>query len=324
MLDVITIGAATRDVFLVSKEFQIINSPRFTGGQAECVALGSKIDVDQLVFSTGGGATNAAVTFSNLGFSTGIVSRIGNDDPGSAIVEELSHYGVHTELLRVSPKENTAYSTLLTAKNGERSVLVYRGASSSFESSDIPWKKLQSKWLYITSLAGNIELMQKIVIQAKKYGTKVALNPGRGELKRAVEMRELLSSLSVLIVNLEEAQMLAESNEKDGAKLAKLLAYPNLTVIVTNGPRGAHGHADGKTWFARTSGAKSVSRTGAGDAFGSGLVAALAKGLGLDDALRVGTLNAESVIQKFGAKAGILAKWPTKQRLSIISVKPVK
>jgi ribokinase len=203
-------------------------------------------------------------------------------------------------------------------------VLVYRGASGSFSPSDIPWKKLSSRWLYVTSLAGNIELLQKIVTHAKKQGLHIALNPGRGELKRAVELRELLSSLSVLIVNLEEAQMLAESEDKDGAKLAKLLSYPGLTVVVTNGSRGAHAHAEGKTWFARTSGAKSVSRTGAGDAFGSGVVAALAKGWTLDNALRVGTLNAESVIQKFGAKAGILTKWPSKTQLAAISVKPVK
>jgi ribokinase len=259
-----------------------------------------------------------------LGFSSAIVARIGNDDPGAAIVEELGRYHVHTELLRVLPKEQTAYSTLLTAKNGERSVLVYRGASSSFSPSDIPWKKLTSQWLYISSLAGNIELLQKIVAHGKKHGLQITLNPGRGELKRAVELRELLSSLSVLLVNLEEAQMLAESEEKDGGKLAKLLSYPGLTVIVTNGSRGAHAHADGKTWFARTSGAKSVSRTGAGDAFGSGVVAALAKGWELDDALRMGTLNAESVIQKFGAKAGILAKWPKQAQLAKISVKPVR
>jgi ribokinase len=286
--------------------------------------LGSKLDVEKLVFSTGGGATNAAVTFARLGFKAAVVARIGNDDPGAAIVEDLSMNDVHTELLRISTKEQTAYSTLLTAKNGERSVLVYRGASSSFSTADIPWKKLKSKWLYITSLGGNLELLQKIVAQAKKQGTKVALNPGRGELKRAVELRELLSSLSVIIVNLEEAQMLTESEEKDGAKLAKRLSYPNLTVIVTDGSRGAHAYADGKAWFVRTSGAKSISRTGAGDAFGSGTVAGLAKGLKLEDALRLGTLNAESVIQKFGAKAGILTRLPSKQRLAVISVKSVK
>jgi ribokinase len=324
MLDLITIGAATRDVFLVSKEFQIINSDKFITGQGECVALGSKIDVDEIVFSTGGGASNAAVTFAQLGLNTSMVAKIGRDEPGQAILSELTARKVGTELIRISPKEHTAYSTLLTAKNGERSVLVYRGASSSFAMSDIPWKKLQSRWLYITSLSGNLELLQKILAHAKRHNIKVALNPGRGELKRAVELRELLSSLSVLLVNLEEAQMLTESSEKDAVKLAKQIAYPGLHVVITNSHRGAHAYLDGQTWFSKTSGVKSVSRTGAGDAFGSGIVSALAKDLPLDTAMRVGTLNAESVIQKFGAKTGILTKWPSKQQLATISVKPVK
>ncbi len=44
MLDVITIGAATRDVFVVSKAFMLIPLPELGGNFAECVALGSKID----------------------------------------------------------------------------------------------------------------------------------------------------------------------------------------------------------------------------------------------------------------------------------------
>jgi ribokinase len=51
---------------------------------------------------------------------------------------------------------------------------------------------------------------------------------------------------------------------------------------------------------------KVVDRTGAGDAFGSGFVAALAQGLSLEHAVTLGSANATSVIQKVGAKAGIL------------------
>lgn len=324
MFDIITVGAATRDVFLVSKEFQILSSERFVTGQGECVALGSKIDVDDIQFSTGGGATNAAATFARLGFQTAIVANIGSDDAGQAVMRDLEKFGVHTELINVSSKEQTAYSTLLTAKSGERSALVYRGASSHFNASDVPWKKVRSQWLYITSLGGNVELLQKIIAHAKKHRLKVALNPGKGELKRAVDMRELLSSLAVLSVNLEEAQMLTESQEADPVKLAKLLAYPNLTVIITNGSRGAYAHINGQTWFARTTGVKSVSRTGAGDAFSSGVVAALAKGKPLNEALQIGTLNAERVIQKFGAKTGILTAWPKTSALKTISVKIVR
>ena len=43
---------------------------------------------------------------------------------------------------------------------------------------------------------------------------------------------------------------------------------------------------------------------------GSGFVASYAKKPDVKAALALGTLNAESVIQQVGAKAGILRKWP--------------
>jgi ribokinase len=51
---------------------------------------------------------------------------------------------------------------------------------------------------------------------------------------------------------------------------------------------------------------KVADRTGAGDAFGSGFVAAIAKGQSIGEALTLGSANATSVVQKIGAKAGIL------------------
>jgi sugar/nucleoside kinase (ribokinase family) len=51
---------------------------------------------------------------------------------------------------------------------------------------------------------------------------------------------------------------------------------------------------------------KALDRTGAGDAFGSGFVAALAKGLPIEDALTLGSANATSVVTQIGSKPGIL------------------
>ncbi len=193
MFEVITIGAAVRDIFLVSKEFQTLRSPQFSSGVGECVSLGSKIDVDDMHYATGGGATNAAATFARLGFKTAIVARLGNDDAGKAVIADLEAFSVNTSLLKVLPKENTGYSTLLTAKHGERSILVYRGASGNFTATDIPLKNLTCKWLYITSLSGNLEVLKKVLIHAKKHNLSVALNPGRAELRRALELRPLYS-----------------------------------------------------------------------------------------------------------------------------------
>ena len=174
----------------------------------------------------------------------------------------------------------------------------------------------------MTSLAGNASLALRIAKHAKEHGIDIAFNPGSKELAKGLKgMQPIMRNLSLLNVNLEEAQMLASTKSTDINNLCKKIARPDLTLIITDGGKGAYAHRNGETWFVRPRPIKGISRTGAGDAFGSGLVASIAKGLPLGDALRVGVANAESVIQSYGAKIGILEKWPTKTILNRYKVK---
>lgn len=311
MYDVITIGSATKDIFLVSKQFQIIQSHKFATGYGECVSFGSKIEIEKAVMTTGGGGTNAAVTFAQLGFNTAVVTRIGDDSSGRDVLDELKAAKVKTTLIQTIKDGQTGLGVQLTAKDGERSVLVNRGVSKTFTKNDIPWTKLKAKWIYMTSLAGNLSLASRIAKHAAQHNINIAFNPGSGELAKGLRgMEPVMRHLTLLNLNLEEAQLLANSKSTDVKKLCNRIHRPDLTLIITNGPRGAWAHRDGDTWFVRPTGTKGISRTGAGDAFGSGLVAAIAKGYNLDRALQVGVANAESVIQSYGAKIGILKKWP--------------
>jgi len=326
MFDIITIGSAVRDVFLLSKEFQLLKSDKFSTGVGECVALGTKIDIEQVVLSTGGGATNAAATFANLGFITGIVSRVGDDEPGDDVLRDLTRFKVDATMVKRIKGGQTAYSTLLTASTGERTALIHRGVSAEFALTDVPFKTLSAKWYYVSSLSGNVALLAKIIAHTKKTGAKIAVNPGGGELDKPSELRPLLKDIDVLLVNLEEAQKLTGSSTKDGKELATALigsthgSTPTTLAVVTDGPRGAYAAQGKMKYSARTRNIHPISTTGAGDAFGSGVVAALAKGLTIDEALQIGTLNSESVIQQIGAKAGILTKWPNKKLMDEIRI----
>ncbi len=322
MHDIITIGSATRDVFLASKNFQLINSEQFSTGIGECVPLGSKVEIETVVRTTGGGGTNSAATFASLGFNTAVITRIGDDDAAEAVMKDLVNFKIKTTLVNKIKKGATGYSVLLTAKNGERTALVHRGVSKEFQIKDVPLNKLRSKWIYITSLAGNTSLVLKVVKAARKNGTLIAFNPGGGELRKGLKALEpILKHLTVFNLNTEEARELTKDTTSDIKKLCEKLAMPGLTIIITDGPNGAYAHLDGITWFARPQGKKALSRTGAGDAFGSGVVAGLAKDMGIDEALTVGMINAESVIQSYGAKIGIIKKWPSKAELKKIKVK---
>lgn len=320
MYDIITIGSATHDAFLVSKEFKNVSSDKFVTGVGECVALGTKIDLDDLVLSTGGGATNAAVTFGNLGLKTAAIARVGQDCSGAEIVGELRQHHVETTLMRVIPGEQTAYSTLLTElKGGERTVLVYRGASARFTEADIPWSKMKSSWIYLTSV-GNIPLVKKIITTAAKKGVNIAWNPGQTEIKAGLKTwKALLPSITVLILNREEAFALTEKMDLEEAFDA---LYADDTVrLITDGARGATVYHDGWMAHAKPRGVKAISRAGAGDAFGSGFVAGLIKSDNLCVALSTGMINAESVIQHYGAKKGIITKWPNEKEIKKIIIK---
>ncbi len=323
MLDVITIGSAVRDVFLVSKAFKMIRSNKFAGGIGECVGLGSKIEVDQLVLSTGGGASNAAATFRNFGASVGVVTRIGDDPTGDDILRELATRRIDTTLVKVIKGGQTGYSTLLTAANGERSILVHRGVSADFESKDIPVKRLNAHWIYVSSLAGNVEILKKIATHVTKKKIHFAFNPGSRELKKGLRaLAPIFEATTVLNMNLEEAQLLTKLKTNDIRKLAAKIPHGDI-LLITDGPRGAYAAQGETVFYARTTGAKSLSRTGAGDAFGSGFVSTLLEEMSIEDALRIATLNAEAVIQQHGAKNGLLKKWPSKKELARISVKQI-
>lgn len=322
MLNIITIGSAAKDIFLISKAFKIQKSTSSPTGEMECIPFGSKIEIEKAVYTTGGGGTNAAATFASLGFKTAVVTRIGDDSSARDVLDDLKKFKVKTNLISQIKGGNTALGVQLSALNGERSVLINRGVSNDFTDTDIPWRALKSDWIYMTSLAGNLPLVQKIVRHAKKNGIKVAFNPGSGELAKGLKaLQPIIKDLTVLNLNSEEAQKLAGTKSASIQELFAKIAVKDLTVIITDGPKGAYAHLNGTTWFARPRGAKAISRTGAGDAFGSGLVAGLMKNMGINDALRVGIANAESVIMSYGAKIGILEKWPNEPAMNKYKIK---
>jgi ribokinase len=81
-------------------------------------------------------------------------------------------------------------------------------------------------------------------------------------------------------------------------------------VVITDGPNGSYASFDGKlvTIPNYPDPAPPVDRTGAGDAFASTIVAALASGESMETALTWAPINSMNVVQKLGAQAGLLKK----------------
>ena len=341
MYDIITIGTATRDVFLFSPLFKVLRDKSdlkkigFATGEAQCFALGGKIEIGKPTLATGGGATNSAVTFSRQGLRTAALIKIGEDQSGEDILEELKKEKVDVLSLNLksdppagglNSNNGTAYSTILLAPGGERTILVYRGASEDLTLKEISLDKLKSKWVYISPGKMPLEAINKIFNHFHKNKTFIAFNPSKHFIEMGLKkLKPLLKKTKVFILNREEASYLTGVDYyKEKEIFKKLDEAVNGIAVMTDGPNGVLVSDCCNIYRAgifpsKGEEKKAIDRTGAGDAFGSGFVAGLMqtrekckKGLcGIDNvgyAIRLGSANATSVIEYIGAKKGILTK----------------
>jgi sugar/nucleoside kinase (ribokinase family) len=300
---IICIGAAVQDVFLLGKIFKPHRDD--DGDRVQEFELGTKNDVDEVIFSTGGGATNAAVTFARQGLHACYMGKLGNDIAATAVLDVLHADQVDTSLVGYTNKSGTGYSVLLLAPNGERTILTYRGASQNFDFSVHDFHGVTADWFYMSSLDGDFDSLEVIFKYAREHNIKIAMNPGSAELKEKSKIRELLPELTVLSVNKDEAQMIFPGDTTEDLVRAANEIVPY--VIVTDGPKGEVAGTRHKIVIGGMyEDVPVIDRTGAGDAFSSGFVAMIAKGETLEEAVRFASANSTSVVGKIGAKAGIL------------------
>lgn len=315
--DAITIGSVTRDFFFRSDAFRVERDARSVTGYRESLPFGVKVEFDDVVVTSGGGASNAAVTFGNFGYRTLFFGKVGKDDDGDAVLLDLKAHGITLDGVRRDGTGHTALCVHLSAPRYGRTVLVYRGVSASMAKVDLPLKRVAAPWWYLTSLGGDHGLTAWILGMAKRAGAQVAMNPGTKEL-RSPAFRTLASKLAVLLLNREEANQLLKTKQKTMDVCARRLgARQRNIVVVTDGERGAAVWQNGTLYTCGSHPtAIIVERTGTGDAFGSGFIVGLRRRPGdIPFAMQLGLANAEGVMTKIGAKAGLLTGIPHGKRL---------
>ncbi|HLC92764.1 MAG TPA: carbohydrate kinase family protein [archaeon] len=299
-LDVISIGSATEDVF--------VYMPKGSMAGEKCVLTpGSKVEIDELDYFTGGGAVNTSVAFAHLGLKAGILCAVGEDESASEILNVLKKEKVDVKNILKMKGAHTAYSVILTGMGKDRIILHYGGTTAMLSHAKINTEKLSAKWFYLSSMHSDSELLSKVARHAKKIGAKIAFNPGQKELALGLDgLKKIFASVDVLLLNSEEALKLTGSADVH-RNLRKLCEFADF-VAITQGKHGAHA-TDGKsTYFMRPYDVPVVDVTGAGDSFGAGFVAAIMKGRGAEEGIKWGTANASSEVMHLGTKNTLLSE----------------
>lgn len=327
--DIIVIGSASVDVF-VKTEARIIQIQGVSHGRAtdECLLaypLGSKLLIEQLEFHPGGGGANACVTFARLGFATAFIGMIGADHYGQLLLNWLSDN--HIAFLG-EQKGQTGYSLILASQANDRTILSFKGCNNELEWTEALLERLQTRWVYGASmLERSFNTQERLFILAKELGARTAYNPNPYICCRGLHyLRTMLRHTDVLILNREEAGLLVGDGEPPQLAARLLQQGPGI-VAVTDGARGVTVCAGpawgGEAWsIGPAANLHIVDTTGAGDAFGSGFIAALNWGKSIREAALLGVLNAEDVIQACGPKNHRADRRGAQQRLLSEATQP--
>ncbi|ALB01844.1 sugar kinase [Francisella persica ATCC VR-331] len=333
-LKALTIGGATLDTIIEYEEmFTMSMQKKDTIQSFMLLEEGAKIEVtDQKSFS-GGGATNAAVSFKKQGIDVSFFGKIGKDIAGEQITQELKNHGIDISNIRYSSKYGTATSYVVPTLSGDRTIFAYRGANKDILKDDLPSQAIiASDFIYITSLSkSSAARLPEIVKLAADNNTKVAINPGSSQLSVGESfIKDSMFGIDILVLNFQEAQKLMlsllSSDDKDivESPLSEEKSdFLNSTfrlkdffkicldlgvriIVVTDGANGVCAATKYKIYHSESLRVKNVINTlGAGDAFSSTFCANIYKGNSIGNSIKFALINASHVIQYSDAKSGL-------------------
>lgn len=313
--DVITIGGSTEDIMFYTKEAVLVkNHKDLLKQQLLAFEFGAKIVGDKVLFTYGGGGANTAANFSKLGLKTGVITSVGGDDTGRRIGKSLSAHGVNTENIQTYKKTPSGLSFIVNfIGSDEHVIFTYRSANDHLFISANDLNKIQTAWLYLTSLSGanTLQNLKNVFNYAKKNNIKVAWNPGGNQLSKGVRfLKPFLKQTEVLIFNKDEAMEMAlaagQKTQNLGQLFAVLKSLGPKIIAITEGKNGAAACSDIKICTEKAYPVKAQNSTGAGDAFGAAFVGSLIKGDNLTQALKIGLIQSGHVVGQIGAQKGLL------------------
>ncbi len=309
--DVLAVGDVVTDAFIKLLDDQAVSYEN-ANGKWLTMPFATKLPFDHAeVIEAVGNASNAAVAFAKLGLKSGFVTNVGGDQHGRDMINALHQAKVDTRFVHINPDKKSNYHYVLWYKE-ERTILI------KHEEYDYHWPHLSPKelpkWVYFSSISQHALSMHDDIADWLERNPEInmAFQPGTFQIEAGAErLAKLYQHSAVLIVNREEAAKISGGKADNINDLfARLHKLGPKMVVITDGPAGAYA-SDGNQKLKMPpypDPAPPFERTGAGDAFSSTFVAALAKGNSIEGALQWAPINSMSVVQKVGAQAGLLTE----------------
>ena len=271
----------------------------------------------------GGKGANQAVAAARLGGQVAMVGRVGADDFGPELVENLMSNGVDASGVLRDSTAATGAALIYVGPDAQNMIAVAPGANGRLDAADVgrAVARLRPGDVLVIQLEIPIVVIERAVSAARRADAHVLLNAAPAQRLDP----GLLSQVDALIVNEREAGTLLVV--RDGAARALVanervagaqdnVASPEAAVealramgpriaIVTLGPAGSVYCDETGVHRVEPFHVTSIDATGAGDAFVGALAVGLARGLATEAAIRFANAAGAAATTSLGAQAAL-------------------
>jgi len=295
MPDILIVGSLNADL--------VVRTPRFP-------QPGETISGDDLQVIPGGKGANQAVAASRLGTKVSMLGRVGRDNFGDFLLENLKSNKVDSQLVQ---RDNAATGTavIVVDANGQNSIVLSAGANGRVSLPDVKLASFSTFKLLLLQLEIPTPTVLSAAKIAKENGVRVLLNPAPAKELPS----ELISLADFIVPNETELSILTNQPVNDipsAEQAAKtLLESGAQNVIVTLGSNGALIVTPTITKHIPSFKIDVVDTTAAGDAFIGGFATAQLQDESLENAVCYGCACGALAAKKFGAQPSL----PTKEEV---------
>ncbi len=252
-----------------------LNADLILTGLAEPPTLDKEVLADEYKRSLGSSTAICIGNLSALGLKTGFCGKVGSDDTGTFVLEELNRHGINTGNCIVDSNAKTGMTVSLNW-NGDRALVTVQGAMAGFSLRDFSIDILaNARHIHIGSFFLQTSLQKDLVYIFKKaheYGATTSLDAGWDIMNTWDSgILDVLPFADLFLPNEVEAIKIskAETPEEAARKLADLCA----NVVVKKGSRGAYCVSKGLEYsVSAIENVSVVDTTGAGDSFNAGFI----------------------------------------------------
>jgi sulfofructose kinase len=247
----------------------------------------------------GGIAANAAVTISRQGGGALLITRLGDDGTGRAVLDDLAAEGVDVGPSRLFPGIRSQMSCVLVDREGERLVVSYSDPDMPDATDWLP----QELPPHVDAVLGDTrwEVGSKHIMRLARAAGKPAVM----DIDRKPMDGELIGSCSHAALSAQAAAEMTGWTDPRAAVRELNLHHPDVWLAVTDGENGVHWTAGRDIRHTPAFKVETRDTLGAGDAWHGAFALGLAEGMDEEAAVRYASAVAALKCTAFGGRAGV-------------------